>query len=59
MNEIRFRTKPLGVDLCWVQKYIWGRLSLDPELGRRIKGSGLNHMGLTYINLRTNSPGVD
>ena len=35
MDEIRFRTKSLGVDLYNVQdKYTWGRLSLGSGLIR-------------------------
>ena len=46
MNEIRFRTKSLGVDLYWVQQNISGvDFNLGSELGMKSLGSGLNRLG--------------
>ena len=47
MNEYRFKTKSLGVDLHKVQgQFTWGRLTLGSELG------------MNEYRFRTKSPGV-
>ena len=48
MNEIRFRTKSLGVDLYWVQQNISG---VDFNLG--------SELGMKEFRFRTKSLGVD